>query len=71
MEPPHRLCVEVANPPDLLLHVRLNRFYGPFEGDAMTYRHPDEVPHIRANLDPLNLFRSNRNVRPARVLGAP
>jgi pyruvate dehydrogenase E1 component alpha subunit len=40
-----------------LLHVRLNRFYGHFEGDAMTYRHPDEVPHIRANLDPLNLFR--------------
>jgi len=40
-----------------LLHVRLNRFYGHFEGDAMTYRHPDEVPRVRANLDPLTLFR--------------
>jgi pyruvate dehydrogenase E1 component alpha subunit len=40
-----------------LLHVRLNRFYGHFEGDAMTYRHPEEVPRIRANLDPLDLFR--------------
>jgi pyruvate dehydrogenase E1 component alpha subunit len=40
-----------------LLHVRLNRFYGHFEGDAMTYRHPDEVPHVRANLDPIAMFR--------------
>ena len=40
-----------------LLHVRLNRFYGHFEGDAMTYRHPDEVPTLRAEADPIALFR--------------
>ncbi len=40
-----------------LLHVRLHRFYGHFEGDAMTYRHAEEVPHVRANADPLALFR--------------
>jgi pyruvate dehydrogenase E1 component alpha subunit len=40
-----------------LLHVRLNRFYGHFEGDAMTYRAPDEVAKARANSDPLDLFR--------------
>ena len=40
-----------------LLHVRLNRFYGHFEGDAMTYRLPDEVPQLRANADPIALFR--------------
>ena len=40
-----------------LLHVKLNRFYGHFEGDAMTYRLPEEVPHLRANADPIALFR--------------
>ena len=40
-----------------LLHVRLTRFFGHFEGDAMTYRAPDEVQKARANADPLNLFR--------------
>jgi acetoin:2,6-dichlorophenolindophenol oxidoreductase subunit alpha len=40
-----------------LLHVRLNRFYGHFEGDAMTYRAPDEVAKARAHSDPLDLFR--------------
>ena len=40
-----------------LLHVRLNRFYGHFEGDAMTYRGADEVTRIRASADPINLFR--------------
>jgi len=40
-----------------LLHVRLNRFFGHFEGDAMTYRLPEEVPNLRANLDPIALFR--------------
>jgi TPP-dependent pyruvate/acetoin dehydrogenase alpha subunit len=39
------------------LHVRLNRFYGHFEGDAMTYRAADEVANARQNSDPLNLFR--------------
>jgi pyruvate dehydrogenase E1 component alpha subunit len=40
-----------------LLHVRLNRFYGHFEGDAMTYRAADEVVNARQNADPLKLFR--------------
>ena len=31
-----------------LLHMKLNRFYGHFEGDAMTYRAPDEVAKARA-----------------------
>jgi acetoin:2,6-dichlorophenolindophenol oxidoreductase subunit alpha len=40
-----------------LLHVKLQRFYGHFEGDAMTYRAPDEVALARENFDPLKLFR--------------
>jgi pyruvate dehydrogenase E1 component alpha subunit len=40
-----------------LLHVRLTRFFGHFEGDAGTYRAADEVAKARANADPLNLFR--------------
>ncbi|MEO8667837.1 MAG: thiamine pyrophosphate-dependent dehydrogenase E1 component subunit alpha [Bauldia sp.] len=40
-----------------LLHVKLGRFYGHFEGDAMTYRTSEEVPHLRANFDPINIFR--------------
>jgi len=40
-----------------LLHVRLNRFYGHFEGDAMTYRTADEVAKAKQNFDPITLFR--------------
>lgn len=40
-----------------LVHVRLNRYFGHFEGDAMTYRGPDEVAKLRATQDPLNIFR--------------
>jgi pyruvate dehydrogenase E1 component alpha subunit len=40
-----------------LLHVKLARFYGHFEGDAMTYRMPDEVSNLRAHSDPIALFR--------------
>ena len=40
-----------------LVHVRLNRYFGHFEGDAMTYRGPDEVAKLRASKDPLQLFR--------------
>jgi acetoin:2,6-dichlorophenolindophenol oxidoreductase subunit alpha len=40
-----------------LLHVRLARFYGHFEGDAMTYRLPDEVSRARQTSDPLDIFR--------------
>ncbi|MCZ6524161.1 MAG: thiamine pyrophosphate-dependent dehydrogenase E1 component subunit alpha [Alphaproteobacteria bacterium] len=41
-----------------LIHVRLNRYYGHFEGDAMTYRTPGEVEKLRAERDCLTLFRT-------------
>ena len=37
--------------------MRLTRYYGHFEGDAMTYRLPDEVSNARRDRDPLELFR--------------
>jgi pyruvate dehydrogenase E1 component alpha subunit len=40
-----------------LLHMKLTRFFGHFEGDAMTYRAPDEITKARANSDPLAIFR--------------
>ena len=40
-----------------LVHVRLTRYFGHFEGDAMTYRAPDEVQRFRAEKDPLKIFR--------------
>ena len=43
-----------------LLHVKLTRFYGHFEGDAMTYRAADEVAKARAQ------FRSAEHLPPAR-----
>ncbi len=39
-----------------LLHVRLNRFYGHYEGDAGTYRLPEELERARQR-DPIQLFR--------------
>jgi len=41
-----------------LLHVRLYRYYGHFEGDATTYRPPGEVAQVQATKDCLKLFRS-------------
>ncbi len=40
-----------------LVHVKLNRYFGHFEGDAMTYRGADEVAKLRATKDPLVIFR--------------
>jgi acetoin:2,6-dichlorophenolindophenol oxidoreductase subunit alpha len=40
-----------------LIHVQLNRYFGHFEGDAMTYRGPDEVERLRRERDCLNRFR--------------
>lgn len=40
-----------------LLHVKVNRYYGHFEGDAMTYRAPGEVAKVRSERDCLNIFR--------------
>jgi len=39
-----------------LLHVRLARFFGHFEGDAQTYRGKDEIANARGR-DPLSIFR--------------
>jgi pyruvate dehydrogenase E1 component alpha subunit len=41
-----------------LIHVRLNRYYGHFEGDAMTYRADGETDQLRQERDPLRLFRT-------------
>ena len=40
-----------------LLHFRLNRYYGHFEGDALTYKAPDELDRIKAAKDCLMLFK--------------
>ena len=40
-----------------LLECKLNRYYGHFEGDAQTYRGPDEVKKLRESRDCLALFR--------------
>jgi len=41
-----------------LLHVKLNRYYGHFEGDAMTYRADGEVEALRETVDSLAAFRT-------------
>jgi pyruvate dehydrogenase E1 component alpha subunit len=41
-----------------LLHVKLNRYYGHFEGDAMTYRAEGEVEALRESVDSLKTFRT-------------
>ena len=40
-----------------LLHVKLNRYFGHFEGDAMTYRGAGEIEKLRAEQDSLKNFR--------------
>jgi len=40
-----------------LLHVKLNRYFGHFEGDAMTYRGDGEVDALRQSRDSLQIFR--------------
>ncbi len=40
-----------------LIHVKLSRYYGHFEGDGMTYREKDEVEKLRHDRDCLKLFR--------------
>jgi TPP-dependent pyruvate/acetoin dehydrogenase alpha subunit len=41
-----------------LLHIRVNRYYGHFEGDAAHYRPKGEVERVREEKDCLALFRS-------------
>jgi pyruvate dehydrogenase E1 component alpha subunit len=40
------------------LHIEFTRYYGHFEGDAMTYRPPGEVAEERRFLDCLAFFRA-------------
>ena len=40
-----------------LIHVKLNRYYGHFEGDAITYKGDGEVDQVKADQDALKLFR--------------
>ena len=40
-----------------LIHMRVLRYYGHFEGDATTYRGPGEVAAYKAAKDPLMQFR--------------
>ena len=40
-----------------MLHFKLNRYYGHFEGDAITYKAPDELDKIKAAKDCLMLFK--------------
>lgn len=40
-----------------MLHFKLNRYYGHFEGDAITYKAPDEIDKIKATKDCLMLFK--------------
>lgn len=40
-----------------LIEMKLTRYYGHFEGDAQTYRAPDEVKHYRETRDCLMQFR--------------
>jgi len=41
-----------------LMHFKVMRYYGHFEGDAATYKAPDEVSKYKAEKDPLTLFRN-------------
>ena len=52
-----------------LLHVKLDRFFGHFEGDACTYRGAGEVDALRRDKDPLSWFR--KRVTEAGLLDAP
>ena len=40
-----------------LIHVRLDRHYGHFEGDAQTYRADGEQDRLKAETDCLKIFR--------------
>jgi pyruvate dehydrogenase E1 component alpha subunit len=39
-----------------LIECKVNRYYGHFEGDAQTYRAPDEVKKLRENRDCISQF---------------
>ena len=39
-----------------LIHAKVNRFYGHYEGERQSYRRPGEVEKLRREKDPLTLF---------------
>ena len=41
-----------------LIHSKLNRYYGHFEGDAITYKAPGELEEVKATKDCLMLFKN-------------
>jgi pyruvate dehydrogenase E1 component alpha subunit len=49
-----------------LIHSKLARYYGHFEGDAMTYRGKGEVDRVKAERDSLAIFKAR--VRDAALL---
>ncbi|RUP08853.1 thiamine pyrophosphate-dependent dehydrogenase E1 component subunit alpha [Hyphomicrobium sp.] len=49
-----------------LLHIKLSRFFGHFEGDAMSYRADGEIQRYRNEHDALKIFR--RKVTEAHLL---
>jgi pyruvate dehydrogenase E1 component alpha subunit len=63
-----RTAIERARSGDgpSMLHVKLNRYFGHFEGDAQTYRGADEVDRLRREKDCLGQFR--RRVTEAALL---
>jgi pyruvate dehydrogenase E1 component alpha subunit len=50
-----------------LIECKVNRYYGHFEGDAQTYRAPDEVKKIRETRDCITRFA--QKVTSAGLLG--
>jgi pyruvate dehydrogenase E1 component alpha subunit len=52
-----------------VVHVKLARYYGHFEGDAMTYRQQGEIDRIKAEKDCLQMFR--QRVTEAGLLEGP
>ncbi len=44
-----------------VIHVKLARYYGHFEGDAMTYRATGEIDKLKAEKDCLKMFRRRVN----------
>ena len=51
-----------------LIHVKLNRYYGHFEGDAITYKGAGEIEKVKEEKDCLMLFK--RRVTEAALLEA-
>jgi len=49
-----------------LIHVKLNRYYGHFEGDAITYKAPGEVEEVKKTKECLDIFR--KRVTDAKLL---